>query len=407
MDLLLKCDFPAFEAHHSCPADTSIAALRKAIQQKGGAQVNEYSVAAACLGQDVIVIEAEDEEQSLQDLGVRNHSTVIFFAPASVKPQRMSKLKEEEENKESSEGIKSGGKYAKFNLKNVFKFLKDGKANDRKLASNFLEANAAKIFTDGKEFLKLSPKFFCLVLAKDGLNIPEVDLYKAAVRWCAKHKAPKSVQADVFSNIRFPCMTTVDISAVSSSGHLESNDLLALFVHCALPLKSRPKAVKGFTKAQCTPRKPRDAPTREILAPLDISGSSCSGNANGWGYEVKFDHKGIKVAYVDVRCQNQPAQPNHATVRWNSLVKNGSPFNSIGDNWYRSKFDPPVQPDNLCAIMACSSSGIYYNSGQSGSHRPIGKGIQVKGCNGSSATGWTSNANSPHLRFGFVNAELD
>lgn len=257
----LRTDYPHLECTHECSGDTTIAALRDVLAGAGLANADQYhTVRASRLGVDVI--EVDELDQTLSELEIQTNSLLVFFAPAELRPGR--NLTKKEIEQEEVKAKKSGGgfgKYAAFNHGNCFAKLGGKNKKESKLALEFIEAEAAKLFDSDKNtlFLKLRPAQLVPVLQADRLNIKEGKLFGAMQEYATKNKKTSEfMNKEIYAHIRFPTMDVKDIaSTVASSNVLDQKQLLSLFTHTALPANSRPSTLAGFTKKQCTPRNPR------------------------------------------------------------------------------------------------------------------------------------------------------
>lgn len=258
----LRTDYPHLECTHQCSGDTTIAALRDVLAEAGLATADQYhNVRAARLGADVV--EVDDLDQTLSELEIQTNSLLVFFAPPELKPDRNLTKKEieQEEVKAKKSGGGGFGKYAAFNHGNCFVKLGGKNKKESKLALEFIEAEAAKLFDSDKNtlFLKLGSAQLGPILQADRLNINEGKLFGAMQEYATKNKKTSEfMKKEIYTHIRFPTMDVKDIaSTVASSNVLDQKQLLSLFTHTALPANSRPSTLAGFTKKQCKPRNPR------------------------------------------------------------------------------------------------------------------------------------------------------
>jgi hypothetical protein len=257
-------DYPEYSTSITVEADTTIEALRAQILTDSaleGVDLSRYVMRSATFGKDINSV--DDLEQTLAEAEVTNGSSVIFLAPANVKPQRgktaAEKRKEEkEEQKTTGAGF---GKYKAFNLSNCFrKFRELKKPSEKELCTEFIEAKGQDLFVKGSAYLRLRKSDLATVLALDRLSCKESELLDAVFAWGVSNKQTEhKALRPLLDQIRFPTMEAKTIASLimSQPALFNSDQALSLFQHCALPPSLRPNSLAGFSETQCRPRDPR------------------------------------------------------------------------------------------------------------------------------------------------------
>lgn len=317
MQVLLKADYPSFEIPHECSGSSTLASLKEVLSSAANIDASSYVARAVCFGGDVKEFDGDDE--TLSDMEVASNSVIMFFAPASVKPERSATKKEQEKEEEKAKKSGGGGfgKYALFNPSNCFQKQAGKKKKDAILALEYIEAEAENLFDSKKNaaFLKLKASQLVTILEADRLNIDEGLLFSAVAEWATHNK--KADMKQIYSKIRFPTMDVSSIaSLVASSGVVDQKQLLTLFGHTALPMNSRPKKLAGFTAKQCEARNPRfigtiwnnsgDKVTITEKRTASYSGSGWNGSVTGTPcvkYSVKITKSpstNFMIGFTDV-----------------------------------------------------------------------------------------------------------
>jgi len=212
--------------------------------------------------------EQRGEGKSIEELGVKDRSAVFFRAPADIKPPVKLLRKKKKEEKGGSDK----DRYKGFSAKNVLPKLKTAKGRQKKLAYEYVEIYLKDIVKT-PDWLKLDRAVLLTIVKSPTVNIPEVDLFEAVVRWGEKDVEDKklskgadslnTVLKGILEFIRFPTMTTEDVALkVSNTKVLSPETVLQLFTYLGQPEEERVKGEvpKLLQQYPMKPRKGRKPP---------------------------------------------------------------------------------------------------------------------------------------------------
>jgi len=204
---------------------------------------------------------------------VKNEFTILFFAPADIKPIRKRRVKAEP----AAEG--KGGDDAKFaglTTTNIFGKLKGSKGKAHAVQLEFVDRYWTEIIkTQKREVLALPKAGLLEILQRDELDAKEPDLFQLALEWgrAESKKAGgtaagddlKKVLADILPHIRFPTFTATEMAlTVTPQRLLTAEQELHLYTHIGKAAGKKAEAPKSDKKTPhvkvagfiATPRKP-------------------------------------------------------------------------------------------------------------------------------------------------------
>jgi len=264
MDLVLQVNYPPKQAVVKLPGSTSFADLQAAAVKELGIETKDiegHDFRAVSLAKDVIPLGKKGGKETLTEAGVINKSLIFLSAPVHLKPQRPKKKKKDEKK----DGKRRSDPYKDFDIKTILKTLATAKAKEEKLAYEFVDIYATKIFKLS-DFKKLDAKILKNILKRDTLNIKEGDLFDAVVEWGkneAKDEKASSetlakILVDILPLVRFPAMSMTEVAAkVTQSGLIPSDLILSLFTYLGTSADNR-KSIKmpWPTKARVGRRPP-------------------------------------------------------------------------------------------------------------------------------------------------------
>lgn len=157
----------------------------------------------AALGCDVVDLSSQPGSATVQALGVRNYSSLIFSGSAELKGKRRNLSQEEEEQAEAEAEAESDrgqqpakkpkSKYSQLGLKpsNALQRLAGYEAagpvsaGKAAIALEYVEKRAERILKAAStaELAKIPKPTFTRLLSSERLTLPEVALFDAALRW--------------------------------------------------------------------------------------------------------------------------------------------------------------------------------------------------------------------------------
>eukprot|EP00823_Brevimastigomonas_motovehiculus_P008010 TRINITY_DN722_c0_g1_i1.p1 TRINITY_DN722_c0_g1~~TRINITY_DN722_c0_g1_i1.p1 ORF type:complete len:454 (-),score=126.60 TRINITY_DN722_c0_g1_i1:722-2083(-) len=285
--VFIKCDFPVknavveFEDKKTTLADLkTLFGKACEVEEK---KLDGYTLLAVSFGSlpRELITPTMDEsarakvmKQTLTELEVKDQSTIIAVAPVgSGKPtyklsEKKEKSKDEEgETKDKPKKVKGSDddideKHFKgMTAKNILgKFTEEKDKKKKKYATQYLEIHAKDVFK-AKEWLSADKKVVAEVLALNGLNCTELEVYKALCAWAkANNKEKKDLNTflgDLIELIRFPTMQAGDIASVAGDAVLTQDQILALFSYVGTKSKTS-KLDKCIDKFSTKPRDPLD-----------------------------------------------------------------------------------------------------------------------------------------------------
>jgi hypothetical protein len=180
-EIELKSDVTVRDAVHiaSETLDIEFAALAK------------YDVSCVKYVQDVLELRGDGlgSKLTLAEAGVSDRSTILFEAPADLKPPvnfgLRQTLRVDRDDAHLSDAEKRKRQYGMFTVENVLGAFARSKGVMRESASVFIDVHAhTTLYT--KAFLDLQQAQVISLIRRDTLNISEVRLFTCVCRWVAE-----------------------------------------------------------------------------------------------------------------------------------------------------------------------------------------------------------------------------
>jgi hypothetical protein len=226
--------------------------------------LGQYTFSVVSYGTNVI--EWRQSKETDFPSGLCDGCVVFCLGPAHMKPSRRRlarKIKKEAEEKKKDDDDPAGV-YKGLSVKTILKDLSESKdgadSSKRKRMLEYVEMYCDELVKQPK-WLELPQGVMIEILKRDGLNIPEVDLFDSICEWAKRQAKSNEVEAlkpilePLVPHIRFPTMQLQDLAVkVERMKLLDQNQLLSLFTFVGAKGNAK---LDPALKFNAKPRKPR------------------------------------------------------------------------------------------------------------------------------------------------------